>query len=304
MASSDSSSHWVDELFPPRFNFATSFDSDGLQYETIYANKMRNVKKIYEDVYSTTRSQGKVQELDTSSKPKICPESVVLTVAEEKISLCDKIKTEYSHTIEKNENNVTEPECIWSEDELKVLRNSTKRSKLINIRLSVLTRSLQKDCEYLRNICQEQAREILKWNEKYNEVRKQNKRMKITCRAFKEDAKKCYVDLEECQEFLEVAISARECSEVELVQTKNKLEVSQKELEILKSELEKQTMMQDRMLKNQKTALELIHAKEVYILTTKLEETQMRLEKEQNGHTISKKALEHLQLHFTSGNMS
>lgn len=292
-----SSCHWVDELFPPRFNFTTPFDSDKVQYETDYTRKIKNVQKIYQDVYLATKSPNKdKQELDTSLN-SLQPTKSLESVIEEKSALCDKIKAES----EQNVNNVTERECIWSKDELKVLRKSSKRSKLNNIRLSVLAHSLQKDCEHLRNMCQEQAREILKCNRKYNEVRKQNKRMKITCRAFKEDTKKYNVDFEECQGLLEVAVSTRESSEVKLLHTEKELEVTQKKLEIFKSEVEKQKMMQNRMLKNQKTALELIHAKEVYRLTAKLEETQLRLEKEQNDHTINKKALEHLRLHFASG---
>lgn len=283
-----SSCHWVDELFPPKFNFTTPLDSDRVQYETDYTRKIKNVQKIYQDVYSTR------QDLDTRFN-SLQPAKSLESVVEEKSALCDKIKAG------SNVGNVTERECIWNKDELKVLRKCLKRSKLNNIRLSVLARSLQKDCEHLRNMCQEQGREILKWNQKYNEVRKQNKRMKITCNAFKEDAKKYNVDFEECQGLLEVAVSVRESSEVKLLQTEKELEVTEKKLEILKSEVEKQKMMQGRMLKNQKAALELIHAREVYRLTTKLEETQLRLEKEQNDHTINKKALEHLRLHFASG---
>ena len=188
--------------------------------------------------------------------------------------------------------------CIWSAQELKVLRNSLKCSKLNNIRLSVLTQALQKDCERVRNTCHQQASEILKLNRKYNDVRKQNKAMKITCKAFKEDARSAQENLEDCQGRLEDGIRDKKSAEVELVKMKHELEAVQKRNKVLQIELEKQQVLQEKFLENQNISLRSLYEKEITDLLERLEKTELSLEKEKNEHTITKKALAHLRLHF------
>ena len=191
-------------------------------------------------------------------------------------------------------------DCIWSSEEITVLRQSIERSKLNNIRLNVLARSLHKDCEHLKSICHEQARELLMWNQKYGDVRKQNRRMKITCGAFKEDIKKCCTDLEESQRLLQDTVTQKENYELELLRITKEHEHTRKNNKKLKLELESQRKLHEQLMKNQKSALELLQAKEVHMLTNRLKLTESELEKEKNDHCITKKALEHLRLHFAS----
>lgn len=194
----------------------------------------------------------------------------------------------------------SEAKCIWSAKELKDLRESLKCSKLNNIRLSVLAKALQKDCERVRNVCLEQAREILELTKRYSEAKRQNKTMKITCKAFKEDAKKSQESLEDCQGRFKDAIRDKESTELELVKFKHELEVVQKQNKMLKLELEKQKTLQEKLLENQNVSLISLYEREMTDLVERLEEAKLCLEKEKNEHAINKKALAHLRLHFTS----
>lgn len=293
-----SNNFWVDDLFPPRFKLTSSFDCSE-KSKTSYPSRTRDVQQIYEDVYLSTTFSEKWDELNGESKT--LKEVMMESAAKEVTQPSLKVNPDSSPDENKTKRNVTERKCMWSTDELKVLRNSLKRSRLNNIRLCVLTRSLQKDCEHLKNICQERAREILEWNKKYNEVRKQNKRMKVTCRAFKQDAKRCNAELEECKEFLNVALTDKERLELELVQTKKELETKQKQCATLSLDLENQKRLQDKLMVNQQIALGLKEERKINELTTKLKEIQLALEKEKNYHEINRNALEHLRLHFTSG---
>ena len=162
----------------------------------------------------------------------------------------------------------------------------------------MLTRALQKDCERIRNTCQEQASEILKLNRKYNDVRKQNKAMKITCKAFKEDSKNAQENLEDCRSRLEVATEAKNAVEIELVKVKRELESVQKRNKILQLECDKQQLLQAKLLENQNVSLRSMYEKEIIDLLQRLERTELSLEKERNEHTIARKALAHLRLHF------
>jgi chromosome segregation ATPase len=173
-----------------------------------------------------------------------------------------------------------------------------KCSKLNNIRLSILTQALQKDCERVRNTCQEQASEILKLNKKYNDVRKQNRAMKIACKAFKEDAKNAQENSEDCQCRFENAIRDKKSAELELVKMKHELEAVQKQNKVLQFEFEKQQMLQEKLLENQNISLRSLYEKEITDLLERLDKTEICLEKEKNEHTITKKALAHLRLHF------
>ena len=87
-------------VIPPRFNFTTPFDSDKVQYETDYTRKIKNVQKIYQDVYLASKSPHKdKQELDTSLNTcSLQPTKSLQSVVEEKSALCDKIKAESNHT--------------------------------------------------------------------------------------------------------------------------------------------------------------------------------------------------------------
>ena len=190
--------------------------------------------------------------------------------------------------------------CMWSAQELKVLRNSVKCSKLNNIRLSVLTQALQKDCERVRSTCQEQASEILKLTRKYNDIKKQNKAMKITCRAFKDDAKNAQENLEDCRARLENATTETKVVELELVRMRNELEAVQKQNKLIQIEFENQQMLQEKRLENQNVSLRSLYEKEIADLLQRLERTELCLEKERNEHTMTKKALSHLRLHFAS----
>ena len=201
-------------------------------------------------------------------------------------------------TTESQESEDTDHKCIWSEKELKVLRDSLKCSKLNNIRLSVLTQALQKDCERVRNTCRQQASEILKLNRKYNDVKKQNKAMKITCMAFKDDARNAHENLECCQDRLEEAIIDKKSADLELVKIKHELEAVEKQRKVLQLEVEKQRVLQEKLLENQNVSLRSRYEKEITDLLQRLEETELFLEKEKNEHSITKKALAHLRLHF------
>ena len=206
--------------------------------------------------------------------------------------------TESSHTEEDCAD--SKHKCIWSEQELKILRDSLECSKLNNIRLSVLTQALQKDCERVRSTCRQQASEILKMNKKYNDVKKQNKAMKVTCVAFKEDARNAQEDLELCQDRLKDAIRDKESAELELVSVKHELESVGKQKKVLQLEVEKQRVLQEKLLENQNISLRSRYEKEITDLLERLEETELCLEKERNEHYITKKALAHLKLHFAS----
>lgn len=191
--------------------------------------------------------------------------------------------------------------CMWSANELKVLRNSLKCSKLHSIRLTVLTQALQKDCERVKNTCQEQASEILKLTRKYNDIRKQNKAMKITCKAFKDDVMNAQENLQDCRARLEDAARETKVTELELFRMKNELEAAQKRNKVLQLEFEKQQVLQENLLENQNVSLRSLYERELTDLLQRLEKTELCLEKERNEHAITKNALAQLRLHFANG---
>ena len=169
-----------------------------------------------------------------------------------------------------------------------------------NICLSALAQALQKDCERLRKTCHEQASEIMKLNKKYNDVRKQNKAMKIACKALKEDAKCSLENLEICQDQMKNAMEDKKSAKLELVRVKHELEKVRKQNKALLLKLEKQKALERRLLENQNVALRSLHEKKITDLLERLESSEACLEKEKNEHTITKKALVHLRLHFAT----
>lgn len=191
--------------------------------------------------------------------------------------------------------------CVWSSQELQVLRSSLKTSRLNNIRLSVLTQALKKDCDRVRNACHEQETTILKLNRKCSAIRQQNKKMKIICRAFKEDARTAQNDLKHCQARLNVATENKKLIEIELGEVTGELEAVKKEAKLLELKCEKQKLLQEQLLKNQNISLMSRYESEIADLREQLNKTRVCLEKEQNEHTIAKKALSHLRLHFAAG---
>ena len=122
--------------------------------------------------------------------------------------------------------------------------------------------------------------------------------MKIACKAFKEDAKNVQENSEDCQCRFENAIRDKKSAELELVKMKHELEAVQKQNKVLQFEFEKQQMLQEKLLENQNISLRSLYEKEITDLLERLDKTEICLEKEKNEHTITKKALAHLRLHF------
>ena len=280
---------WTEELFPPKFKVNDLFEDD--QTRLVHPRSSKRSQQIYEDVYKEMLSSRKDKE--TLERDDSQEQVIKLPEGEEP---GPKMTTESCDTEEAPED--SKHKCIWSEQELKILRDSLKCSKLNNIRLSVLTQALQKDCERVRSTCRQQAREILKINKKYNDVKKQNKAMKVTCAAFKEDARNAQEDLELCQDRLKDAIRDKKSAELELVSVKHELESVGKRKKVLQLEVAKQRVLQEKCLENQNISLRSRYEKEITDLLERLEETKLCLEKERNEHCITKKALAHLRLHF------
>ncbi|XP_028407554.1 coiled-coil domain-containing protein 160 homolog [Dendronephthya gigantea] len=281
---------WIEELFPPKFKVNDFFRDDGTRPTRARLNEsfQEVYEKVFEEILSTSKEKDKSEHRHDSQEDASGGQEGNFTEANR------------DHNEEENGSEDIQDKCIWNADELKILRKFLKRSKLHNIRLSVLAQALQKDCERLRKTCEEQASEIMKLNRKYSDVRKQNKAMKIACKAFKEDAKSSQENFEICQDRMEKAIEDRKSAELELARIKHELEKVGKQNKVLQLELEKQKALERRLLENQNVALRSLHEKEITDLLERLETSEACLEKERNEHAITKKALVHLRLHFAA----
>ena len=124
--------------------------------------------------------------------------------------------------------------------------------------------------------------------------------MKIVSKALKEDIKRYRTDLEENRGLLREAVTDKEKCEMELVQVNKELEYMRKKCKKFSLELENHKLLHNELIKNERDTLRVVHVKELYELSKKLKQIKLELEKERNEHSVNKKALANLRLHFAS----
>lgn len=102
------------------------------------------------------------------------------------------------------------------------------------------------------------------------------------------------MQLENCRRQLEDARKDKVVAENEVMEMKRELNVSKKEKDVLRVELESNC----KRFENQNIDSKSLHKKEILELTERLNIIQSLLEKETNDHALTKLALAHLRLHF------
>ncbi|XP_046853370.1 uncharacterized protein LOC124446571 isoform X2 [Xenia sp. Carnegie-2017] len=223
---------WIEELFPAKYKIEDLLDDIGI---AVGEEKSSRSQKTYEDnfhsyllKYETDRSKGNVKfKIENKNEKKECKtEEVQPSFGEGSYGRTNDGHSREESKNDQNGNTTKEIQggCPWNLKELNFLRQSLECSKLNTIRLSVLSRALQKDCERVKDNCRDQEKQLLELRRKYGDVLKQNKALKITCKAFKDDSKHAHMQLENCRRQLEDARKDIVVAENEVMEMKQKID--------------------------------------------------------------------------------
>lgn len=195
-------------------------------------------------------------------------------------------------------------DCIWTDDEIKVLRKTFQKLKIQNVYLSGMVDSLQSELQISkeREWKARNSHDILK--EKFSELKKRYTRSKISCKSYKEDLKAYHLSLKTTRSEVVDLNFERSVIQKGLNDTKAKLDLEQLKSSQLMTKLDEK--------ENEKVqAIE--HCEFVTRQQCKFEETRLRkeifrlkeeLRKERDDNHINKKSLENLRNHFVSSKLN
>lgn len=299
--------HWVEDLFPPHFSLSLSDltrkpqEADEGTQEAWRLAQRKKAKDIYEEVKARMDAEAQIP------KHKNIQVGEPLSDSKHKVRLTGKVKRNESSRNEKafgsrdgDEENRTETveDGLWSSGEIGILRKEFQKVKeekqIIHIELKALQRHYKDlDKKYklqaellntkvnaLKQSHQENTRLQLQNQHLIKDVRLQKSKLAMAEDDYKEvveqrmKMRKEAIDLRKAlsqtkQDLKEVRIKLSEAD------TRHRLETMEKE-ETMRSEYESQ----------------------IAVLYQELGECRAELEKEQTEHRRSRKALDHLRIHF------
>lgn len=287
--------HWVSEVFPPKFEFKTVSDllkKDKNEKETS-PEKLR-ISESYNKVYLKLMREQELEKFkDIGSKDGEVVQE--LSLKETKLV---REKTEPEAKTNSAE------DCIWTNDEIKVLRKTFQKLKLQNVYLTGVVESLQKELQIYKEREWKASNAYNALKEKWSELKKRYARAKISCKSYKEDLKSYYESLKTAGKEVDVLRNEKSVTIKDLTDVKVKLD-----LERIKSS---QLIAELRKKENEKV-IAVEHCEFVTRQQCKFEETALRkeifrlqeeLRKANNENTINKKSLENLRNHFISSKLN
>lgn len=273
-------SKMVDEA-SPKFSFATVNDllhtkGPHSQGTSLKDSKMNIYNKVYLEFIAKT---DEVEKKDSSSSS----------------SAENADESDQTKALTKDED-----ECIWSNQELRILRKCFQRLKLQNIALVGKVDSLEEELQECKKNHRIANLALTSLKEKWSELKKRYKRIKISCKSMKEDLIMHHAALKSTSEELKNLKDEKYLLLKDLKEVKTKLDletVKNKDLEARLDEKDRQNM----------DALQ--HCAFVTRQQCKLDETRLRkeiyqlkeeLKKEKQENRLNRNALENLRNHFAN----
>ncbi|XP_031552773.1 coiled-coil domain-containing protein 160 homolog [Actinia tenebrosa] len=273
------------EAHSPKFSFATVndlLDTERSQSRdtSLQDNKIDVYNKVYLEFIARTNEVEKKHSSSSSS-------------AENTHSTTHQSKTTKDDTKD-------EDECIWTNKELRILRKCFQRLKLQNIALVRRVDSLQEELLECKREKQMARVALTSLKEKWFELKKRYRRIKISCKSMKEDLIMHHTALKSTGEELKNLKTEKYLLLNDLKEVKTKLD-----LETIKSK-DLEAKLEENERQNMET---LQHCAFVTKQQCKLDETLLRkeifqlkeeLRKEKQENRLNKNALENLRNHFAN----
>lgn len=267
----------------PKFSFATVndlLDTEGPHSRgtNLQDNKIDIYNKVYLEFIART---DEVEKKDSSSS-----------------SSAGNTTDETHQSI--NSSTKNEDECIWTNKELRILRKCFQRLKLQNIALVGKVDSLEEELQHCKKNQRMASLALTSLKEKWSELKKRYKRIKISCKSMKEDLIMHHTALKSNGEELKNLKDEKYLLLKDLKEVKTKLDLETIKSKDLEAKLEE---------KDRQNMESLQHCAFVTRQQCKLDETRLKkeifqlkeeLRKEKQENSLNRNALENLRNHFAN----
>ncbi len=287
--------HWVSELFPVEFSVDDVLKISSEEKESLLKeerNKQDNYKEIYERVIAKEIASKEAWTKTEQGLPNSVPdqeEALLLQLEKEDTS-------NGPETVKARKESVG----LWTKEELEVFRSGYFNLKKKAMRLLVLLSMAKSEVKDLKTKCKAKDKTIKDKDTIISGVSRQNKQLNASVVELKKDADFYNKQLDSCSRIETELKNQVLLLKRELVKEKSELEKIREVCKKQKSSLKLEQELGEEKLTQLKTALELNYLHEIRQLEIENAKLKEKLEKEIDGHRISRNALEKLRTHFAN----
>lgn len=285
---------WIEELFPPAF---------GLTINDILKSKPPGGREENHDTTDVFEKVAKCQvsPLDVSAIKNVYQRVWLVTVLQEEEG---RIKVKEAAEKEKAELLSAEVKghdsCIWSAEELKVLREVFNAAKKENVQLRA---ELQITNEELAELCtanKTQSKMVHATSKNLGKAKKSNERQRLLIENLKSqldeaNARIRFLEGDVARLEKEHSQNMAEMHDLRACANKERLDKAKLEIDTatLHADLEQEMLLREENLKS-------AHTHDLEYMQNLVDELTRELEKEKLDHQRTRKGLEHLRNHFSS----
>ena len=194
--------------------------------------------------------------------------------------------------------------CIWSREELAVLREVFKAAKKQNTQLQAELQVSNEELAELRIVCKDQTKMVLATSTTLRKAKMSNERQRLLINNLKSQLDEANVRIRSLEgevSRLEKERSANMAEMHDLRKHTHKEHLEKAKLEIdaatMRAELDQEMRLREENLKS-------AHAHDLEYMQNLVDELTRELEKEKSAHQRSRNGLEHLRNHFSSAPLS
>ncbi|XP_038050755.1 coiled-coil domain-containing protein 160 homolog isoform X2 [Patiria miniata] len=297
--------HWVEDLFPPFYTFSLGEDETasprtaspsqgkGPNDEEEEEGDLKRIQKLYD------RVRIELNRKEKEARQKCIQVGEPLKEHLPQTSPCPR-STKRSKERKKTPSKRDDDECIWTAEELEILRKAAEEAKQENSRLQAELIITGKQRDKLARKCRRQSAALAAKDTELLERKQETGRLSLRCHHLETELKHSRMTAK----FLEEDIG-------ELREGKRRLQTQLKDVhtEFSDEKLTRVKLESELQRVNKKNALESIvredgirldYERQIKSLYEELEEARTKLEKQKTENGSIRKALDHLRIHFAS----
>ena len=294
--------HWVEELFPPHFTVSESEltkkpqQADKGTLEAWRISQREKVRDIYEEVKARMDADAQIPkhksiQAGEPMRDRSRPVKLEGDVKRVESSRGSGVKGE---TDKENVPN----EALWSAGEIAILRKEFQKVKEEKQIIRIELETLRNEFDKLNEKCRRQNKALTGRESELKHLRQEKKRSSLQIEHLNKEVRlqqsKLAMAEDDYREVVEQRLALRK-NLIDMRKEYSKAKHDIKELKIALTESDTKHRLESL---GKEEALKLDYESQIARLYQELTETREELEKEQREHSRSKKALDHLRIHF------
>ncbi|XP_033637406.1 coiled-coil domain-containing protein 160 homolog [Asterias rubens] len=292
--------HWVEDLFPPFYTYTldkstTSQEEEGKDSPSLkpHDDEEEYIKRIQE-MYDRVRID--LNQIEKERQQKCIQVGEPLSEhLPQKSPIVSPDKSKLGRKTPTNKE-----ECIWTAEELAFLRQATEETKQEKTRLQAELSLAIKQREKLGRKCKRQSEALAVKNTELLEKTKETERLSLRCHHLEKELKHCRMITRLQEEDIDELKESKQELKKQFTALRHELSVEKLTGVKLKGELQQVGKKNALETIVREDGIRLDYERQIKSLYEELQGAKDELDKEKRENTSTRKALEHLRIHFAN----